>query len=78
MIETILELIKTQTGLALTLCDYFTGIHALGEAHYFNVVLNERVSESTEFQTLQRFANTYSTIRVEPNGLHRVAIFFKP
>lgn len=75
MTET-LEIIKEQIGLELQLCNYFAGVMELGGKSYFNVVLNQRVSESSEFTALIRFADKYKTIGVEPNGINRVAIFF--
>lgn len=71
-----LNLIEAQTGLKLTLCDYFTGICTHNEEDYFNVVLPKKISESMEYDTLLRFANKYNIIRVEPNGVNRLAIFF--
>ena len=82
--ETILELIKEQTGLKLELCDCFTGIREHNGRKYFNVILPQRTSESKEYDILRRFAEKYKLISVEPNGLKRVAVFqitsrhFKP
>lgn len=73
MIDQTLKLIKEQTGLNLILCDYFTGIK---EHKYFNVILNQRISESKEYDLLKRFADKYKLISVEPNGLKRIAIYF--
>ena len=70
-----LHLIKEQTGLELTLCDYFTGIKEHNDRKYFNVILSQRTSESKEYGTLKRFADKYKLISVEPNGLKRVAVF---
>jgi hypothetical protein len=75
MIQETLELIKEQTGLTLNLCDYFTGLKTHKGKKYFTITLSQSVSESTEFPILQRFANKYKIISVEPNGLNRVAIF---
>lgn len=65
-----LQTIKEQIGLDLVLCDYFEG-----SEDYFNVILNEKISESKEYIKLERFASQYKTIRIEPNGVRRVAIF---
>jgi hypothetical protein len=75
MLETILKTIKEQTGLELPLCDYFTGIKESNGEQYFNIVLSQRTSESQDFYKLKRFAEQYKLIRVEPNGLKRVAVF---
>lgn len=72
-----LELIKKQTGLSLNLCDYYTGIKSYAGKKHFNVVLSQRTSESIEYDILQKFANKYKLISVEPNGLKRVAIIIK-
>jgi len=73
----VLGLIKEQTGLNLKLCGHFTGIKTFKGEKYFNVELPERISQSKEFDKLEKFANKYGLIRVEPNGLNRVAIFNK-
>jgi hypothetical protein len=75
MIQETLELIKEQIGLNLNLCEHFAGLKSHKGKKYFNVILSQRVSESTEFPILQRFANKYKSISVEPNGLNRVSIF---
>lgn len=75
MIEATLKYIEEQTGLKLMLCDYFKGVQELVGKPYFNVVLNEQTSESKDFDKLKRFAEKYKTIRIEPNGVKRVAIF---
>lgn len=76
MILHTLQLIKEQTGLDLNPCDYFTGIKELNGEKYFNVILKQRISESNEYIILKRFETKYKLIRVEPNGLKRVSIFF--
>ena len=70
-----LDLIKDQTGLDLNLCDYFTGIKEHNGKKYFNVILLQRTSESVQYKILEKFANKYKLIHVEPNGLDRVAVF---
>ena len=76
MIQKTLQLIKDNTGLVLTLCDYFTGIKEYPTGKYFNIVLPEKTCESKDYVTLQRFSEKYGLIKVEPNGVRRVAIFF--
>lgn len=75
LIRTTLDMIKTQIGLNLELDDYFSGIKKHKGKPYFNVVLKQRVSESDEYVKLESFAHKYKLIKVEPNGLRRVAIF---
>ena len=70
-----LKAIKLYTGLELIPCDYFTGIRECNGLKYFNVILNERVSESLVYVKLLRLNNTSLLLKVEPNGLKRVAIF---
>ena len=77
LIEKTLLLIKDQTGLNLTLCDYFTGLRGIGGKKYFNVILPQKTSESNEYNILKRFADKYKKIQIEPNGVCRVAIFIK-
>jgi len=77
MIDLTLKYIEEQTGLKLLPCDYFIGMKELAGEPYFNVVLNEQTSESKDFDKLKRFAEKYKTIRIEPNGVKRVAIFIK-
>ena len=71
----VLNLIKEQTGLSLDLCDYFTGIYEIKGRKYFNIVLNEKIGESKDFDILQRFADKYNKIQIQPNGVRRVAIY---
>lgn len=76
-INMILDLIKKQTGLVLQEDAHFSGVRSLRGENYFNVELDQRVSESREFAILERLAQGSKTItRVEPNGLSRVAVFF--
>ena len=75
MINETLKLIKEQIGLDLVMCDYFTGIRYFNNKPYFNVELTVRISESEDYVKLERFAKQYKLIKVEPNGLRRVAIF---
>lgn len=76
IIDETLKMIKEQIGVELTPCDYFTGIHKSKSGKYFNALFPERLSESKEYDKLLTFANKYKLIRVESNGLKRVAIFF--
>lgn len=75
-IENILNHIQEQTGLKLKI-DSDSGVKTMKREKYFNVLLDQRVSESEDYPQLEGFANKYKTIRVEPNGHKRVAIFFK-
>lgn len=77
VISKTLNLIKEQIGLDLKLDDYFTGLKKHNGEIYFNVDLGERVSESSKFDKLKRFADKYNLIRVEPNGVNKVSIFPK-
>jgi len=72
-----LLLIEEQTGLKLTLCDFFTGISEMAGRKYFNVILEDRTSESNVFDALSRFAKKSGLISVEPNGVKRIAVFPK-
>lgn len=75
MIDETLSLIKHHTGLELQLCDYFTGVQKSYHGDYFNVVLNDPIFSSREHTALERFADQYGLIKVEPNGYKRLAIF---
>lgn len=76
MIQAKLQAIKKLTGLDLTLCDYFTGVNESNGSKYFNIILEERVSESLIYTKLLGVINTGIISRVEPNGLKRLAIYF--
>jgi hypothetical protein len=76
MIDEILNFIYEQTGVIVESCEYFCGIREHRGHKYFNVVLKQKLSESADFSKLERFADKYNSIRIEPNGLRRVAIFF--
>lgn len=75
MVEKTLNLIKEQTGLNLQLCEQFSDIGIYDGRKYFNVILKERISESQEYAILERFAEKYKLVSVQPNGVFRVAIF---
>ncbi len=75
MITETLQLIKQHTGLDLTLCDYFTGVQKSYHGDYFNVILTDPIFASREHTILERFADQYGLIQVEPNGYKRLAIF---
>lgn len=70
-----LKKIKDQTGLELKLCDCFTGVSYLDGAPYFNVVLEQRLNYNNPvMNTLERYFKQYGGFRIEPNGVHRLAI----
>lgn len=75
-IEKVLKTIKLQIGLDLTLDTHFSGLFTHKGQKYFNVELQQPVSESKEYDLLEKFANKTKLIRVEPNGSKRIAIFF--
>ena len=75
MINATLNAIKENTGLTLKLDNYFTGLRICPTGTYFNVELSERLYLSKEYVILQRFANKYKTIRLEPCGYKRLSIF---
>ena len=75
MIQKTLQLIKDNTALDLILCDYFTGIRENSKGKYFNIVLIDKTCESLDYVCLQRFSEKYGLIKIEPNGVRRVAIF---
>ena len=71
----VLAYIKDQIGISLELCDYFTEIKDFNGKPYFNVILNDRVSESRQFAKLERLAIQSNVIsEIQPNGVCRVAI----
>lgn len=75
-IKEVLCIIEEQTGLRLNLCNDFPGTYFSKGRPYFNVTIQDRLSESTEYNTLERFARNVTGLEVEPNGLKRIAIFF--
>lgn len=74
-IQDVRKLIKEQIGLDLKVADE-ERIKKLHGRKYFNAFLNERVSESKEFDLLKNFADKYKIIDIEPNGFKQIAIFF--
>jgi hypothetical protein len=74
-IETSLQMIKEQTGLNLKLDAHFSGIKEHKSKKYFNVELDTPVFCSTEYNRLLAYSSKYKTIKVEPNGQKRLAIF---
>jgi hypothetical protein len=70
-----LTLIEKQTGLRLELCDHFTGLRYFNDKPYFNVILKERISESLEYNKLKNWCAKYKRLKIENNGLKRIAIF---
>jgi hypothetical protein len=77
MIDQLLKEIKDYIGLELTPCDYFTGVKTHNQK-YFNVMLKTNCSESEEYTKLLSLASKNILIQaVEPNGVRRLAIYFK-
>lgn len=78
-VQELINYIQEQTGIALAECDCFSGLRVFnGKEHFYNLILNDRYSESQEAIALERLARKSSLIsRVEPNGLERVAVFLK-
>lgn len=73
--EKVLLHIKEQIGISFELCDYFTGVKQFNGRPYFNIILNERVSESQQMVHLERLTKVSSLIHeIQPNGIERVAI----
>ena len=77
LISNTLKMIKDQIGLDLKLDDHFSGIQYHKGKKYFNVILDEKNSESEQYNKLERFSKKYGLIDVEPNGVKRVSIFIK-
>jgi len=75
MKNNILNEIKEQLGIELQLCDYFKGLKELNGKKYFNVLLKDRISESLEYAKLKQYSKKHNTIKLEANGLNRLAIF---
>lgn len=80
-IDTTLSKIQEQSGLRLTLCDYFTGIRNNGAGDYFNVILSEDIylyggEMCHEYMTLGILVDEGIISDVAPNGIRRVAIYF--
>lgn len=75
MIKETLKHIEEQVGLKLTLCKHFSGVKEFNNQKYFNIVLNDHISESKVFDRLKNFADKYKTIKIEQNGWKRVAVF---
>lgn len=77
IISDTLNMVKEQIGICFELCEAFPGLKNTKRGKYFNIVLADRVSESKEYDALERFAKKYNLIAVEPNGANIVAIFIK-
>jgi hypothetical protein len=81
-IDNTLQQIKEQTGMSLTLCDYFTGIKTgVDKKEYFNVLLSEPIYaymgiECNEYGKLKGLVKSGVISDVAPNGVKRVAIYF--
>lgn len=75
LISDTLNFIQEQTGLILTPCDHFTGIHKHAGKDFFSVTLSAPIFAAKEYVILERFARDCKKIRVEPNGSHRLAIY---
>lgn len=75
IIENTLTELKEQLGLELYLCDHFIGVRTCHIGEYFNVLLNDKLSESQDYIKLQRYAKKFKTIHLEPCGVRRLSIF---
>ena len=74
-IKEVLRMIEEQTGVCLDLCNDFPGVHFFKGRPYFNVMIQDRLSESTEYKKMQSFTLMHPGLKIEPNGLKRIAIF---
>lgn len=75
-IEATLLKIKEQIGLNLNLCDYFTGIYKCGSKEYFNVIIEDSIVGGKTYDKIRSLIKLGIISNCEPNGVHRVAIFF--
>ncbi len=75
LVSKTINLIKTQIGVELELDDYFTGLKYHKGKPYFNVKINDPVSESKIYTQLDSFSKKYGLISIEPNGNKRIAVF---
>ncbi len=74
IINTLWE-IKEQTGVELTPCDYFTGLKKNESSYTFSALLSDnRISESLDYIKVVNYVKKYTCIRIEPNGVKRIAI----
>ena len=76
LIENKLHEIKEQIGVYLTPCDYFKGIQINNNKKYFNIILEDNISESNLYCKLLKLIEKGIISKVEPNGYKRLAIFF--
>lgn len=75
MQQDVLKHIKEQTGLSFALCPHFTEVKLFNGKPYFNIILKNAVSESSDYTALERLAKTSSVIfEIQPNGADRVAV----
>ena len=70
-----LSFIQEQTGLSLERDDYFSNVRCNLLGLYFNVKTKDPLYCSKEYDILKRYAKTYKTIYVQPNGYKRLAIY---
>ncbi len=76
MKKSVIEYVNKQIGVCFDLCLDLPEIKNFNGVDYFNIKLNQSVSESLEYKLLERLSKKSSVIHhIEPNGLKRVAIF---
>lgn len=76
-IQKVLVMIKEQSGMDLILCDHFAGVRGGNRNEYFNVILKDSLWKSLEYAKLTRLVNKGILFKIKPNGVNRVAIYFK-
>jgi|TARA_R110000823_G_scaffold286867_1_gene405186 hypothetical protein len=75
IIKNTLNHIKEQTGIVLKPCDHFTGLKEHKGKIYFNAVMKERIQIfNKEYNQLLSFSEKYKTVKIEKNGVKRIAI----
>ena len=70
------EYFRSQIGIDLLPCTYFSGVRSHNGLDYINFDLGRPVSESEDFTKMVQLASISGLVsHVEPNGYARVAVF---
>ena len=68
-INKVIAEVKEQTGIELV------SSKKNNKRSFFYVDIPTMVSEWSEYDKLERYASQYKTIRIEPNGVNKIAIY---
>lgn len=72
----LVDTIHKLTGVVVSECDHFAGIKEFGGKKGFNVLFNDRLSESKDYNLVLSMCEKSNLFKIHQNGLKRCLITF--